>query len=340
MNTTTNGKTLLKGLDAGKFIMALLVMEIHLQATSVLPSVIREWCVKPLLTLPVPVFFLISSYLFFKKVHSVAQPWTALGKFLKRLFLLYGFWIVAWAPYAIAKKPYYFSGIDGIGAFLTDFFFGAVFGNSWFFGALIVGTTIVFMLSRFLNDRVWWAIPAAVFAYFRLVPILPPEATSPVDWYFNHIISPYLSFPYNLQWITLGYYLSKPKATAWLKRANTSWRWPSVIACIAVLNLVNISQTVGFTCSIITFPLAAIALFTAFFNWQPRISAGTSKWLRNASIIIYVLHGNIEKIFRIYFHFDHGPLLYALILAISLSAAYLIIALSQKPRLRWLRLAY
>lgn len=329
-----------KGIDVAKFIMALLVMEIHLQATSVLPAAIGEWCVKPLLTLPVPTFFLISSFLFFKKVHSAPHPWSALANFLKRLFLLYGFWIVVWAPYAIAKKPYYFSGIEGIGSFLTDFFLGAVFGNSWFFGALIVCTTIIFLLSRCVSDKVWWIFPAIVFAYFRLVPILPPDDIAPVAWYSQHIISPYLSFPYNLFWISMGYYLSKPKLIAWIKRADTPWRWSFAILCIAALDLVNVNETIGFTCSIIMLPLAVATTFTAFYHWQPSISNSVSKWLRNSSIIIYVLHGNIEKIFRIYLHFEHGPLLYMLILVICLFLAALIIHLSQKRGFQWLRWAY
>ncbi len=326
--------SMLKGIDVVKFIMALLVMEIHLQATNVLPSAIREWCIRPLLLIPVPVFFVISSFFLFKKLHTTTSPLSVLIKFLRRIVALYAFWIVAWTPYLIAKKAYYFTGIEGATQFLTDVLFGEVFGNSWFFGALIMGSIVVYAVSRCLNDKIWWLLPCALFAYLQTVPLLPDSATAPVVWYSHVAHSPYLSFPYSIIWITAGYYLAKPGVMSWLKVHTAPW-W------IWTLTIVSISATgLGTVVSVFTLPLAVTATFSAFFFWQPSISATTSKWLRNTSIIIYVLHGGIEKIFRIYLHFEHGPLLYLLILAICLTLATLIISLSQKKGFKWLHAAY
>ena len=327
------GSKLFKGLDVLKFIMALLVMEIHLGATRALPDAVELWCIKPLLAVPVPVFFLISSYFFFKKVHQEPESWTVLRHFLKRIVLLYSFWVVAWLPYLIAKKPYFSNGIDGVYHFFIDYFFGAVFGNSWFFGALIVGTTIIYLFSRYVSDKVWWILPTALFAYFRFVPILSQEATMPVMWYSDHIINPYISFPYNLFWIMLGYYISKPRAIELIQKVTTPYRWIFIIIGIASINL-------GHICSIVTLPFAVIAIFVAFFNWSPDISAEKSKWIRNSSILIYVMHGNLEKVFRIYFHFDHGPLLYLSVLVICISLSAIIIYLSHQRHFKWLRNAY
>lgn len=324
---------LFKGLDVLKFIMALLVMEIHLGATRALPDVMELWCIKPLLAVPVPVFFLISSFFFFKKVHQEPESWSTLKKFLKRIIILYSFWVVAWLPYLITKKPYFCNGIEGISRFFIDFFFGEVFGNSWFFGALIVGTTIIYLFSRWLSDKLWWIIPSVLFAYFRLVPILSQEATMPVMWYSDHIINPYISFPYNLFWIMLGYYLSKPRAIELIQKFTTPYRWLFIIIGIASINL-------GHACSIVTLPFAVMAIFVAFFNWTPCISIEHSKWVRNASILIYVLHGNLEKVLRVYFHFEHGPLLYLSEVAICTTIAALIIYLSRQRHFKWLRHAY
>lgn len=187
-----------KGLDVAKFIIALLVMEAHLQATGVLPEAFRETFIAPLLAIPVPLFFVFSSFFLFKKLHISARPWQQMGQFLKRIGVLYGFWIVAWSPYLLVKKTHYFQSLDGLGSFACDFFFGEVFGNSWFFGALIVGMVVVFLLSRCLSDKVWWLLPVGVFVYLALAPLLPESAKVPIDWYSSHLYNPYCSAPYNL----------------------------------------------------------------------------------------------------------------------------------------------
>lgn len=68
-----------KGLDVAKFIIALLVMEAHLQATGVLPEAFRETFIAPLLAIPVPLFFVFSSFFLFKKTAHLRPPVAADG---------------------------------------------------------------------------------------------------------------------------------------------------------------------------------------------------------------------------------------------------------------------
>ncbi|MDO4511356.1 MAG: acyltransferase family protein [Bacteroidales bacterium] len=325
---------LFSGLDILKFVLAIMVMDIHLGASTALPEVVQKGVIEPLHYMRVPVFFLISSFFLFKKVHEGPNPLTGLKRFLKRILTLYTFWVVVWMPYIIVKKPYFSSGWEGPLLYLRDFFLGEVFGNSWFLGALITGSIIIFLLSRVVSDRIWWILPVGIFAYGRLIPMLPDEwAVGNVWWLEFTGKSMYLSFPYNLMWITLGYYLAKPSMRDRMEKYTTRWRWlvfPAIILCINPMSVT----------SLVTIPVATVSCFAAFYTWRPGISRESSTWLRRACTLFYVQHGTLEKVFRVHLHWEHGPVLFAAVFAICLTWTSLILYLAKKPRFTWLRWAY
>ena len=75
--------------DYTKFIMAIMVLAIH---SALLPELLYPW-----LRLAVPLFFIISSYFFFKKYRSAesgAERGKVIKKFLIRNLQLYSFWFI------------------------------------------------------------------------------------------------------------------------------------------------------------------------------------------------------------------------------------------------------
>ena len=92
--------------------------------------------------------------------------------------------------------------------------------------------------------------------------------------------------------------------------------------------------------TVVSHPLAAVLIFVAFLNCNPGIGKNRSLWLRHSSIILYTTHGSIEKILRVFLGFHAGMLSYAITMFVSILIAYMLISLSQKRGLRWLRYAY
>lgn len=99
-------------LDLLRFIAALLVIFIHIfpegsTTSSVgldasIPILIAESFVYPILRVAVPTFFVISSFLLFKKIQLNPQnKWRYVGLFSLRLLFLYLFWFVITLPIAI-----------------------------------------------------------------------------------------------------------------------------------------------------------------------------------------------------------------------------------------------
>lgn len=123
-----------------------------------------------------------------------------------RLLKLYCFWIIILSPvilFGCHKEYLNFSWITPL-LFIRNFFFVSQFGASWFFGALIVGVPIVYVLTKVFNDKLVWVIPFIVYVYV----FMKIDDKAIFDWYEANITPPKLSFPAGLLWITIGYLLS------------------------------------------------------------------------------------------------------------------------------------
>lgn len=145
-------KTIYNGIDLMKFIMAVVIVSIHTEIYTVL----GQWYLV-FQDHAVPLFFVFSSFFFFKKMrgaHYGKEIWNRLLHFEKRVNLLYLFWIVVLMPailYWWHSEYLKLSIPDLLFRFAKEYFFGSQFGAAWFFGALIVATPIVLCMVLLLN---------------------------------------------------------------------------------------------------------------------------------------------------------------------------------------------
>ena len=147
-------KRIISGLDVMKFIMAILIVDAHVKGSIVTPPYLLDNFIKPLESLAVPEFFVISSFLFFIKARKNGFSFDVLWNFEKRLVLLYLFGVIVWLPIILIQNDYGKEGIiNGVGFFVRDFFFGHTFDASWFLGALITSMPIVWPLGKYLKEN-------------------------------------------------------------------------------------------------------------------------------------------------------------------------------------------
>lgn len=110
-------------LDLVRFIAALFIIAIHLfpegsTTESVgldtsIPILLGESFVYSLLRAAVPIFFVISSFLLFKKIeNNLENKWRFVGQFCLRLLFLYLFWYIAALPITIREVTTYISQGD------------------------------------------------------------------------------------------------------------------------------------------------------------------------------------------------------------------------------------
>ena len=151
-------------LDVIKFILSFMIVAIH---TNLFPSVLYPW-----LRLAVPMFFLISSFLFFKKVNrceKATEKNKALKSFVIRNVILYAFWFIVQFPYYFVARGWFDYGfVNGIINILINMIFGSTFVASWFIAAIIIGTVIVFFASKKLSNKALLAIGVVLYIIISL----------------------------------------------------------------------------------------------------------------------------------------------------------------------------
>ena len=99
-------------LDLLKYIMAIMIVAIH--ATPFEGMSIKPWLLV-IMNWGVPVFFMLSSLFFMRKVREKGAEWSLLRSYLKRIGLMYGIWFIINLPiyvsqhYANFEFVYFFS---------------------------------------------------------------------------------------------------------------------------------------------------------------------------------------------------------------------------------------
>ncbi|MGM9869985.1 MAG: acyltransferase family protein [Sodaliphilus sp.] len=131
----------------------------------------------------VPVFFVVSAFLFFRKKPGISQ----LLHYLKRMALLYAFWLVV-ESYMVVES--YFLLHDwslgkAIAILVRNFFLNSTFSGSWFIMALMLGVPFVYALSRKLSTGCIVGIGVAIYGVVTVASnyyhYLPPAMQHSVD---------------------------------------------------------------------------------------------------------------------------------------------------------------
>ena len=119
-----------------------------------LPPIFQNYVIHPIESLPVPTFFVISSFLFFRKARYEECQMNLVLHFMKRLCILYLFWCVIWSPIIYLQKEYFHPFTIWVSLYIIrDFFFGNMFDASWFLGALLVGVSMVWGIKPIVQER-------------------------------------------------------------------------------------------------------------------------------------------------------------------------------------------
>lgn len=139
----------LDALDGCKLMLACMVVGIH---AGFVGSPWVNAIVWPLLRCAVPLFFTISSFLFFSRLKNADDARGQVLRYCRRVATLYLFWSAVWFPFALmqAKAGGCFSQGYGVGAlkFLWRLVLGGGFVGGWFIVASALAILLIFILSK------------------------------------------------------------------------------------------------------------------------------------------------------------------------------------------------
>lgn len=332
--------------DLAKFIMSMVVVAIHAHPLGEFHYLIYPWA-----RIAVPTFFIISGYLFFKKYNvqnSDSDKYVQLKKFCIRNLKLYLFWFIVLAPITFYTKHYFTDGIwkGGLRLF-NDFWFSYTFRMSWYIMALILGVVIVCLLT---------SIPYGNILTFVVGIILNGICCMLSNYEevfvgLSHIFKDYpgdffLSFPVGILWIFIGKYFSEHNFSKW----KTSYIWSGfLVSCFLLVCEQKIIYLLGVPqyndCYFLLWPVCS---FMFLLLLRSKISLKNPKLLREASTVVYCMHGSLLLCVRFFmnkigisYEVLPGSLLCFLFVYVSCFCTTIVIHfVVSKGKLKWLKYAY
>lgn len=279
-------KRVYDSIDIAKFCMSLLVAAIHLNPLGSAVD-IRF----PMVRIAIPVFFMISSFLFYSRLEDNGPR--ALCRFLKRNGRLYLAWLLLLFPITACIRGY-FSG--GIGDFFIklplNLLLGSTFRASWYISALCIGMVIVFYLSRKLGD--WSAVLLGALLY-AVCCLSSNYANLFADtrWFSWYPAKWYNSFPVSILWIAIGKMIAEKQHCI----AGRVWsrKFPALCVSFGLLFWEHgwICQNGASYANDCYFSLVLVCplLFITMLDFRKPVL--WAKKLRPVSTVIYCLHATL-----------------------------------------------
>ena len=322
-------KVVYNGIDLMKFVMAIVIVSIHTQ----LYTPLGRWYLV-FQDHAVPLFYVFSSFFFFKKMRSTSgkERLKGLLHFEKRINLLYLFWIVALMPFILYwwhNEYLHLPLADLLRQFVKEYFLGSQFWAAWFFGSLIVAMPIVYclicVLTKFKSGGV-----ILLLAFFSLYVSMNECEDFPLfALYEENIRSTKMSFTMALWWLTLGFLLTGEKVEHFLKCLGTS---KSVLLWVVAFGIGCLFPAFRY----LTVIVGTVALFALSCNVRLKGNPVLYGRLRIYSIHLFVMH--FSMIFVVgYFLRGHAILVFIITVALCMAISEIMIRLMAYPAFRWLK---
>lgn len=273
------------GLDLLKFIMALFVVMIHAKPNA--HSEILTTVFNPILSIAVPIFFVLSSVLIFKKLTNTKTGGvTPLIRYCKRLSILYFCWLIIDIWFVLCKRPYISDGFPiGYFEFVKDLFLGSTFPGSWFLSALLVSVVLVYIGCRKIGKYAILGITLLISLYISCIDLLPIQMQGLYKWYATNVRQEVnLSFPSQMIWVAMGMIIGS-KLDKIVSRKEFIYPWAFGI------NIVCYTLSLFWHSIFVNYVWVINVCLIAFFIELP--DKPIYRRIRNYSILIFLFHFSI-----------------------------------------------
>lgn len=332
-------------LDLVKLILSLFIVATHL-------GVLMPF-LTPVYRLAVPLFFLISSYFFFKKINSSDNSkdgTKVLKNFVLRNVKLYLFWLIVLSPIIVFQRLSWFSAgiLTGLINVIINVFVGSTFTGSWFITALIIGTVIVFLSSKKLSNKSLFIISLIICvlvalrsSYFFLFDGIS-GAVRVSQIYEAFLNVPFNSFPVSLFFIVCGKIFAEGKVKLTLKASVIALCLSFILLIIEWLAVYLLSTQGSNDCYIMLIP-------TSFFIFNILISVETkefkyAKIMRKSSIIVFASHGAVAFCVNVLFKLlgigSNSIVTFVITLALCALVCVFIFLLEKYKYFKWLKYSH
>ncbi len=322
--------------DLAKFVLGLFVVAIHCNLE---PDRLFPW-----LRIAVPLFFIISSFLFFKKVDGMptVPSIRALVMFAKRNLVLYAVWSAILFPITMYVREYDLTLELFTWRVLREFFMGDGFLASWFIMATVIATVIVYLLCMKLNTYLVLVLTGItnifcclVSGYMELLPTVE-KIYRVLDPMIGNIR---LNFVVALFWVAVGKAFAEGKIKIHpIIAAAGAFISAHLLDFEADYTLKRYEAEFSRDCYFMLIPLCIFLFAILLSLGDIRIKSAT--FLRRSSIIMYVTHytflrclGMYLEKHEIFFGDDYATFAFCMAVPLTVIISAVIIKLSERFRI-------
>lgn len=336
--------------DILKLILAILIVCIH--------STKAGMILRPVFRLAVPLFFMISSYLFFLKQSTLTsrhERCEGFRKYAKRILKLYLFWFVLLLPFTIYYREWYIDfGFEKLTSIVKSFFFGSTFIASWFLMASLIGVAIVWLLSLWKVKNIWIIVIGIVTYLFccfvsnyNSLMTNFPRFIEVYNGYTSKFTLPFNSFPCSILFVGIGKLLAENQFAPYNKKLFVFLLF-SFLGLYIEFFFTKHYCKVYFDDCYFMLPAVCICIFMLIGQSRPCEIGLNTKKLRSYSTIIYCCHGTLLSWQHIILQ-DMGIkepddiavlLMFLIAIAVPIALAELFLFLERHRHLRWLRYSH
>lgn len=322
-------------LDVTKFIMAFMIVGIH---------TLGRYGIYPLFRIAVPLFFMISSYLFFSNREKRTNV-EYLKKFCMRNFKLYIFWFIVLMPIFLPFGGYLKGNlVFNFFKLAIRFLCGSTFTASWYIVALIIGVSIIFFLQK-IDVRFVLLMTFLIYVLCCLNSNYRNLFNETSIIVMINKIYPgtiYNSFFVGLFWIALGYIFAYKEKTFNKKRSRICLLISFLLLLGEYILVTKGGLVVDNDCYFMLIPTCYFAFENLInYKWKSNIN---TRSLRKFSTIIYCVHGALICVIEYYWlpgvSFADCILKFIMVVSMSLAISYAICILEKKKKFEWLRYSY
>lgn len=273
-------------LDLLKFLSCIAIVSIHTKIGAFFPDWLNK-IIGEFNNSAVPIFFIVSSFLLWKRINFNSSDIGVMKHFVNRLFVLYVIWTIVllptWFVGFVVKHP-----DDWLFLLPMKFFLWGAPHGSWFIVSLIYGFLTVYLFNRYLGKLAATVIFFIVDFYVRLC--FNGAIQDPLGLYYNYDeysmwLSPFVSlFP-----LQIGY---------WLSQYDVS-KCSSIKTIFLILSMIVLRYVNNWGAIDVLFQYIFIVSVVLLCS-QEYIHGKTKDYtvLRKMSIIIYFTHFVIDICFR------------------------------------------
>lgn len=326
-NTAINTRRNLNTIDVFKFICAFLVVGIHTEPFAQYGMLDNAFGM--FTRIPVPFFFVASSYFFFKRDVTKKMLW----KYVKRILILYLFYSFVYALVDIICGEFIFSD------FLFSFFLTG-YKHLWYLHSSIIAIIVLYFVSR---NKICLKISAVITALAYVLGLLLfsyNPLVKDVEFFNNVLNSSFVKIFYERSWLfyalpfmMIGYFISKSnpiKLKIALPSAIVSFCMVAFEGVVFILKLGTQSTILW----LFTLPLLYF-LFNSLLNIEV-FSKSDTRWCRSLSTSIYCIHPLFIRVFG-GLSISNNLIVFVLVSFASFVCALVLFMLSKNDKMKILR---